>query len=155
MLEGMLFSSHSPVLGRNLSAAVAQEMSLFERHLPSSMSATAPSSPHTSPLHFVTVGLKTYGAEALHKSPKLSLTVQPFEVLLWWPVADIFTELANAFSKRGYHGNSRVAQEEVRVGLIGSELYDLVDVTVAGNLWSYDDLIAIYHFWVILFMSQT
>ena len=115
MLEGILFSSQSPVLGQSLSGAVAQKMSLFERHLPPPMSDPAPSSHRTSPLHFITVGYRMYGAEASHKPSCLSLSLRPFEVLMWWPAIDIFTDLANAFSVSGRHGNPRVAQDEVNV----------------------------------------
>ena len=52
----------------------------------------------------------------------MSLALQPFEVLLWWPAVGILTDLANGFSAGGHHGNSKVVQEEAKVGSI-SEMH--------------------------------
>lgn len=115
VLEGLLFSSHSPVLGESLSAAVAQKMSLFESHVAPPTSGPTPSTHRTSPLHFATVGFRTHRAEAPHKPTRLSVAVQPFEVLLWWPAVGILTDLANAFSVSAGHGSTRAAQKDIKV----------------------------------------
>ena len=115
VLEGLLFSSHSPVLGKSLSAAVAQKMSLFESHVAPPTSGPAPSTHRTSPLHFATVGYRTHGAEAPHKPSRLSVAVRPFEVLLWWPAVGVLAGLASALSGGGGHGSPRAVQDEIKV----------------------------------------
>lgn len=127
VLEGLLFSSHSPVLGKSLSAAVAQKMSLFESHVAPPTSGPAPSIHRTSPLHFATVGYRTHGAEAPHKPTRLSVAVQPFEVLLWWPAVGVLTGLANALSVGAGHENQRAAQDKIKVESF-NKMHDLINL---------------------------
>jgi hypothetical protein len=84
--EGALFSSHVSVLGKELSSAVAMEMSSFDM--------STGSSPHQRGFpYFLSAKYKAY-REIVHKAPVISISVQPFEGVLHSQIHEIFLDLS-------------------------------------------------------------
>ena len=105
--EGALFSSHVSVLGKELSSAVAMEMSSFDM--------STGSSPHQRGFpYFLSAKYKAY-REIVHKAPVISISVQPFEGVLHSQIHKIFLDLSKGLQP--FYKLASIAQPKKEVGM--------------------------------------
>ena len=109
-LEETVFSSRVSVLGKELSSTIAMEMS--------KLNAAASSNTQRSSgvLHFISAKYKTY-REISHKSPIISLSVQPFEGMFLPKAFDLFIDLSNGLQPFYELASITQPKKEVRAGI--------------------------------------